>query len=159
MIFIRPTVVPRAQLTNMFEIITVFTACVRLSFGCPASTDHTSAEPKTREWVAHFAITSLRGGKLTIYGDGKQMRDLLYVEDLVELMSRACADIEHTAGLIYNIGGGPANTISVWAELRQPLERLVGTLPPVYYREFRPGDQRIYVSDVRKAQEKLKWMP
>jgi CDP-paratose 2-epimerase len=110
-------------------------------------------------WVAHFALTSLRGGKLTIYGDGKQVRDLLYVEDLVELMSRACADIEHTAGQIYNVGGGPANTISVWTELRELLERLVGTLPPVNYGEFRPGDQRIYVSDIRKAQEKLKWMP
>ena len=110
-------------------------------------------------WVAHFALTSLRGGKLTIYGDGKQVRDLLYVEDLVELMSRACADIEDTAGQIYNVGGGPANTISVWTELREPLERLIGALPPVNYCDFRPGDQRIYVSDIRKAQEKLKWMP
>lgn len=110
-------------------------------------------------WVAHFALTCLRGGKLTIYGDGKQVRDLLFVEDLVELMSRACANIEHAAGQIYNVGGGPTNTISVWAELREPLERLVGTLPPVGYGDFRPGDQRIYVSDIRKAQEEMKWMP
>jgi CDP-paratose 2-epimerase len=110
-------------------------------------------------WVAHFALTSLRGGKITIYGDGKQVRDLLYVEDLVELMLRACADVKHTAGQIYNVGGGPANTISVWTELREPLERLVGALGPVNYGEFRPGDQRIYVSDIRKAQEKLKWTP
>jgi len=110
-------------------------------------------------WVAHFALTGLRGGKLTIYGDGKQVRDLLYVEDLVELMSRTCAEIKNTAGQIYNVGGGPANTISVWTELREPLERLVGTLPPVNYGEFRPGDQRIYVSDIRKAQQELTWMP
>lgn len=110
-------------------------------------------------WVAHFALTSLRGGKLTIYGDGKQVRDLLYVEDLVELMLKACADIEHATGQIYNVGGGPTNTISVWTELREPLEKLVGTLPPVSYGEFRPGDQRIYVSDIRKAQLELNWMP
>src|SRR5215472_5761294 len=55
-------------------------------------------------WVAHFALTSLRGGQLTIYGDGKQVRDLLYVDDLVELMARACADVKHTAGQIYNVG-------------------------------------------------------
>jgi CDP-paratose 2-epimerase len=110
-------------------------------------------------WVAHFALTSLRGGKLTIYGDGKQVRDLLYVEDLVDLMSRACVDIEHTAGQIYNVGGGPSNTISVWTELREPLERLVETLPAVDYGEFRPGDQRIYVSDIRKARQDLSWMP
>lgn len=110
-------------------------------------------------WVAHFALTGLRGGKLTIYGDGKQVRDLLYVEDLVELMSRACADIENTAGQIYNVGGGPANTIAVWTELREPLERVIGKLPPVNYDAFRPGDQRIYVSDIRKVQEKLKWSP
>jgi len=110
-------------------------------------------------WVAHFALTSLRGGRLTIFGDGKQVRDLLYVEDLVELMSRACAEIKHTAGQIFNVGGGPANTISVWTELHDPLERLVGALPPVNYGDFRPGDQRIYVSDIRKAQERLKWAP
>ena len=110
-------------------------------------------------WVAHFALTSLRGGRLTIFGDGKQVRDLLYVEDLVELMSRACAEIKNTAGQIFNVGGGPANTISVWTELRDPLERLVGALPPVNYGDFRPGDQRIYVSDIRKAQERLKWAP
>jgi CDP-paratose 2-epimerase len=110
-------------------------------------------------WVAHFALTSLRGGQLTVYGDGKQVRDLLYVGDLVELMSRACTDIQHTAGQIYNVGGGPANAISVWAELREPLERIVGTLPLASYGEFRPGDQRIYVSDIRKAQEDLGWTP
>jgi CDP-paratose 2-epimerase len=110
-------------------------------------------------WVAHFALTSLRGGQLTVYGDGKQVRDLLYVGDLVELMSRACTDIKHTAGQIYNVGGGPANTISVWAELREPLERIVGPLPSVSYGEFRPGDQRIYVSDIRKVQENLRWTP
>jgi CDP-paratose 2-epimerase len=110
-------------------------------------------------WVAHFVLTGLRGGEITIYGDGKQVRDLLYVDDLVSLMQRACADLEHTAGQIYNVGGGPTNTISVWTELREPLETLVGLLPSVSYAEFRPGDQRIYVSDIRKAQQHLSWTP
>jgi len=110
-------------------------------------------------WVAHFALTGLRGGRLTIYGDGKQVRDLLYVEDLVELMNRACANIDRTAGQIYNVGGGPAHTTSVWTELQSPLSQLLGKLPPVEYGEFRPGDQRIYVSDIRKAQEQLGWTP
>lgn len=110
-------------------------------------------------WVAHFAITGLRGGHLTIYGDGKQVRDLLYVDDLVELMLRAWANIDRTAGQVYNVGGGPANTISVWAELRDPLKHLLGKLPLVDYSAFRPGDQRIYVSDIRKAHQHLGWMP
>lgn len=110
-------------------------------------------------WVAHFALTGLRGANLTIYGDGKQVRDLLYVEDLVELMSRACGQIEKTAGQVYNVGGGPSHTISVWTELEGPLKAAVGKVPPVKYDEFRPGDQRIYVSDIRKAQQQLDWSP
>jgi CDP-paratose 2-epimerase len=110
-------------------------------------------------WVAHFALTGLRGDRLTIYGDGKQVRDLLYVEDLVELMSRATVNIERTAGHVYNVGGGPANTISVWVELQDQLRHLLAKLPSVDYGAFRPGDQRIYVSDIRKAQEHLGWVP
>jgi CDP-paratose 2-epimerase len=110
-------------------------------------------------WVAHFALTGLRGGRLTIYGDGKQVRDLLYVDDLIELMLRASANITRAAGQVYNVGGGPANTISVWAELQDPLQRILGQLPPVDYGQFRPGDQKVYVSDIRKAQRHLGWTP
>jgi CDP-paratose 2-epimerase len=110
-------------------------------------------------WVAHFALTGLRGGRLTIYGDGKQVRDLLYVDDLVELMTRACANIDRTAGQIYNVGGGPTRTTSVWVELQEPLKHLIEKLPPVDYGEFRPGDQRIYISDIRKTEEHLNWTP
>src|SRR6266403_2409287 len=110
-------------------------------------------------WVAHFALTGLRGGRLTIFGDGKQVRDLLYVDDLIELMLRTLANIEQTAGQVYNVGGGPANTISVWAELQDPLQRILGKLPPVDYGQFRPGDQKVYVSDIRKAQQHLDWAP
>jgi CDP-paratose 2-epimerase len=110
-------------------------------------------------WVAHFALTGLRGARLTIYGDGKQVRDLLYADDLVELMTRACANIDRTAGQIYNVGGGPTQTTSVWVELQEPLKHLIEKLPAVDYGEFRPGDQRIYVSDIRKAREHLDWTP
>jgi CDP-paratose 2-epimerase len=110
-------------------------------------------------WVAHFALTGLRGGRLTIYGDGKQVRDLLFVGDLVDLMSRARDQIKKTAGQVYNVGGGPAHTISVWAELEGPLKEALGKLPPVEYDDFRPGDQRIYVSDIRKVQHELGWSP
>jgi CDP-paratose 2-epimerase len=110
-------------------------------------------------WVAHFALTGLRGGRLTIYGDGKQVRDLLYVDDLVELMSRACQNIERTAGQVFNVGGGAAHTTSVWAELQYPLRDILEKLPPVDYGEIRPGDQKIYVSDIRKVQQYLDWSP
>lgn len=110
-------------------------------------------------WVAHFALTGLRGGKIMIYGDGKQVRDLLYVDDLVELMMRCVARIDRTAGQIYNVGGGLANTISVWAELKDPLAKLIGKLPLVTYGAFRPGDQLVYVSDIQKALKELGWTP
>jgi CDP-paratose 2-epimerase len=110
-------------------------------------------------WVAHFALTGLRGGRLTIYGDGKQVRDLLFVGDLVDLMLRAREQIKKTAGQVYNVGGGPGHTISVWAELEGPLKNALGKLPPVEYGEFRPGDQRIYVSDIRKVRQELDWSP
>jgi CDP-paratose 2-epimerase len=110
-------------------------------------------------WVAHFCITGIRGGQLTIYGDGKQVRDLLCVKDLVELMLRACNNINRVGGQVFNVGGGPANTISVWTEFRDVLRPLVGELPSMNFDEFRPGDQKIYVSDIRKAQTLLGWAP
>jgi CDP-paratose 2-epimerase len=110
-------------------------------------------------WVAHFALTGLRGADLTIYGDGKQVRDLLYVDDLVDVMMLCISRTDLTAGEIFNIGGGPANTISVWNELSAPLGKLIGKLPPVTYGPFRPGDQRVYISDIRKAQRVLGWTP
>jgi CDP-paratose 2-epimerase len=110
-------------------------------------------------WVAHFALTALRGRRLTIYGDGKQVRDLLFIDDLVDLMLLGVERIDRSAGEIYNVGGGPANTISVWTELRQPLTKLIGRLPDVDYAASRPGDQCVYISDIRKAKLQLGWEP
>jgi CDP-paratose 2-epimerase len=110
-------------------------------------------------WVAHFCITGIRGGQLTIYGDGKQVRDLLYVDELVELMLRACKNIHRTAGQVFNVGGGPTNTVSIWTEFRDLLRPLIDNMPSMKFDEFRPGDQKIYVSDIRKAQTHLGWAP
>jgi CDP-paratose 2-epimerase len=110
-------------------------------------------------WVAHFALTGMRGGRIRIYGDGKQVRDLLYVDDLVELMMRALGNIDRTSGQVYNVGGGPENTTSIWLELQEPLERLLEKHLTVEYGKFRPGDQKIYVSDTRKVQALLNWKP
>ena len=74
-------------------------------------------------------------------------------------MLLARARIDRTAGQVYNVGGGPTNTISIWAELCGPLQGLLGILPAVDYGEFRPGDQRIYVSDIRRVKEHLNWTP
>mgnify|MGYP000108938016 CR=1 FL=1 len=110
-------------------------------------------------WVAWFVIAAVTGQPITIYGDGKQVRDLLYIDDLLDLYDRAVERIDMTAGEVYNVGGGPANTLSVWAEFGPLLERLVGRPIPVSYDDWRPGDQRVYISDIRKAQRELGWVP
>ena len=110
-------------------------------------------------WVAHFAIAALLNRPITIYGDGKQVRDLLYVEDLVGAYRAALASIDRAAGNIYNIGGGPANTLAIWSEFGPLLERLVKRPLVVRYGDWRPGDQPVYISDIQKAEQELGWRP
>jgi CDP-paratose 2-epimerase len=110
-------------------------------------------------WVAHFIIASVLGRPITIYGDGKQVRDVLYVDDLVAALESAVERIETTAGQVYNLGGGPDNTISVWTEFHELLKELLGHPIEVSYADWRPGDQLVYVSDTRKAQRELDWTP
>ncbi|HOT90930.1 MAG TPA: GDP-mannose 4,6-dehydratase [Anaerolineae bacterium] len=110
-------------------------------------------------WVAWFVIAAVLGRPITIYGDGKQVRDLLYIEDLLNAYDAAIANIDRVAGQIYNVGGGPANQLSVWQEFRPLLERLTGHEIPVKWSDWRPGDQRIFVADIRKAAEQLGWRP
>lgn len=109
-------------------------------------------------WVAWFAIQAMRNRPVTIYGDGKQVRDVLYVEDLVDAFDGAIANIDRTAGQAYNIGGGPANTLSL-LELLGELEAHFGRRPEAGFDDWRPGDQLVYVSDVRKAQRDFGWTP
>ena len=110
-------------------------------------------------WVAWFVIAALFGSPITIYGDGKQVRDLLYVGDLLDAYDAAVARIDQAAGQIYNVGGGPENQLSVWREFEPLLENLLGRPIPVTWAGWRPGDQRIFVADVRKAARELDWRP
>jgi CDP-paratose 2-epimerase len=108
-------------------------------------------------WVAHFVISALLGRPLTIYGDGKQVRDVLAVDDLVEAM-HAFVTRPVGGGLVCNIGGGPRFTLSL-LELLDFLERETGRRPPVRFTDWRASDQRVYVSDVRRAAAVLHWQP
>ncbi len=110
-------------------------------------------------WVAWFVIAAAAGRKMTIYGDGKQVRDLLFVEDLLNAYDMAIANIKTAAGKVYNLGGGSQNVISVWNEFAPILEKRVGHSLTVERADWRPGDQRIYVSDIRKARKELGWSP
>jgi len=110
-------------------------------------------------WLAHFIISAGTGAPITIYGDGKQVRDVLFVEDLVRALRGAVDKISVTAGKVYNIGGGPANTLSVWQEFGRLLAELSGEAVTVSYRDWRPGDQPCYVSDIRNVGRDLGWTP
>jgi CDP-paratose 2-epimerase len=110
-------------------------------------------------WVAHFIIAALLGRSLSIYGDGKQVRDILYVADLVRAFDLATKHIDVTAGQVYNIGGGMANTISIWSEFAPILEELTGRRMDVTYGDWRPGDQQVYVSNTAKALREFGWKP
>jgi CDP-paratose 2-epimerase len=109
-------------------------------------------------WLAHFSIAAVLGKAVNIYGDGKQVRDALYVDDLVAAYMAATAHLERTAGQIYNLGGGPQHTISL-LELLALLEQSCGVTIPRSFHGWRPGDQRIYVSDVRRAAADFGWQP
>jgi CDP-paratose 2-epimerase len=109
-------------------------------------------------WVAHFVIAAAHGQPINIYGDGKQVRDLLYVEDLVDLYVSAVNHPDKVAGRIYNIGGGPRQTLSL-LELVAMLENLTNQKITPTFGPWRPGDQRIYVSDIRAIARDLGWQP
>jgi CDP-paratose 2-epimerase len=110
-------------------------------------------------WVAWFVIAAVTGRPITIYGDGKQVRDVLYVEDLLDLYDRAVENLDTAAGNVYNVGGGPDNTLSIWQEFGPLLEDLLGKDIPVSWGDWRPGDQKVFVADIRKAQRELGWKP
>ena len=110
-------------------------------------------------WLAWFIIAAITQRPITIYGNGKQVRDVLQVDDLLDIYDLAVAKIETTAGQVYNIGGGAQNTISVWKEFSPKLERLLGRQIPVSWSDWRPGDQPVYISDIRKAEKQLGWKP
>jgi CDP-paratose 2-epimerase len=110
-------------------------------------------------WLAHFMIAALKGEPINIYGNGKQVRDVLFVDDLVRAFRLAVEKIDISAGQVFNIGGGPSNALAVWQEFRELLTDLKGEKVAVRYGDWRPGDQPCYVSDIRKARERLGWEP
>jgi CDP-paratose 2-epimerase len=111
-------------------------------------------------WAAHFVIATQTGRPITIYGDGKQVRDMLYIDDLIDLYELALANIERVAGQIFNVGGGPASSLSIWAEFHPLMSRLAGRpVPAATYGDWRPGDQPVCILDIGKAERELGWRP
>lgn len=110
-------------------------------------------------WIAWFIIALTIDKKITIFGNGKQVRDLLYIDDLLDAYFMVAENIEKTRGQIYNIGGGEKNTISIWLELKPALEKLFKKEINVSTLNTRPGDQPIFISDIRKAKKDFDWEP
>ncbi|MHB1122018.1 MAG: NAD-dependent epimerase/dehydratase family protein [Ramlibacter sp.] len=109
-------------------------------------------------WVAHFILRALRGEPITLYGDGRQVRDVLFVDDLVDAFLLAREHGPKLAGRAFNMGGGAANAISL-LDLLDRIEDLDGRRPEVDFDQWRTGDQRYYVSDTRAFQQATGWQP
>jgi CDP-paratose 2-epimerase len=109
-------------------------------------------------WVAHFARSLLAGVPITVYGDGYQVRDVLWIGDLVAAMKSAMAQIDTVGGRVFNIGGGAGNAVSVRGVIDRLME-VTGRRIPVAMAPWRPGDQKVYVSDTSKAERVLGWRP
>ncbi len=109
-------------------------------------------------WLAHFVIAAVQGRPIKIYGDGKQVRDMLWVDDLLAAFDLALQHPEKVAGKVFNIGGGPEYTLAIWKEVQSLLSELAGRELQAVYHDWRPGDQKVYISDIRAA-KKLDWEP
>jgi CDP-paratose 2-epimerase len=109
-------------------------------------------------WVAHFLLSALRDEPIVIYGDGHQIRDLLFVEDLMDALLLASTDQAALAGEAFNIGGGPSNAISV-SMVIEMIRALTGRAPAIEWSQWRPADQRYYVSDTSAFQSRTGWKP
>ncbi|MCV0368139.1 MAG: GDP-mannose 4,6-dehydratase [Filomicrobium sp.] len=109
-------------------------------------------------WIAWFTIAARLGRNITIYGDGRQVRDVLHVEDLLRAYEAAIQAPDRIAGQAFNVGGGPDHVLSL-LDLIAMLERRLGKTIPLKWQDWRPGDQRAYVSDIRKLEAELGWKP
>ena len=110
-------------------------------------------------WLAWMMIAALTGRPITIYGDGKQVRDVLHVDDLLNAYDVAAEKIDNAKGQVYNVGGGTRNVLAVWTEFGPILERLLGREVEVARADWRPGDQRVFYADFGKARRELDWEP
>lgn len=109
-------------------------------------------------WVAWFLIAAALGREVTVYGNGNQARDLLWVDDLTRLYLRAADSIDTVAGEVFNVGGGSTNVLSV-LELIGRIQGIIGVAPRYSFSAQRPGDQPLFVSDNSKATRTLGWEP
>jgi len=110
-------------------------------------------------WIAWFIIAALKNRPITIYGNGKQVRDILFIDDLLNAYEAVINNIEVTTGQVINVGGGQANTMSIWHEFGTLLMELLGRNIDVTYNDWRPGDQPVYISDIRKIENLVNWRP
>lgn len=127
------------------------------SFGLPAAVMRMSCIYGPRQlgtedqgWVGHFVRSALEGAPVTIYGDGCQVRDLLYVDDVVEAYLAAWRRVDVAGGKAFNIGGGPANAVSLMQVISE-IEAIIGRSIQIEFAGWRASDQRYYVSDTRRA--------
>jgi CDP-paratose 2-epimerase len=109
-------------------------------------------------WVAWFMIAAHLGLPITIYGDGKQVRDVLFIDDVLNAYEAAFSRADEVSGRAFNIGGGPSNTLSLF-ELVDFVKDHQHHALPHSFRDWRPGDQKVFVSDIRRAQTELGWSP
>lgn len=109
-------------------------------------------------WIAWFMLAHLLGKAITIYGNGKQVRDILFVDDLVNLYMLAISSIDRVSGYAFNIGGGSTNALSI-LEFLGILGQMSNRAVCYSFQEQRPGDQMIYISDNSLAQGMLGWLP
>jgi CDP-paratose 2-epimerase len=109
-------------------------------------------------WVAWFTIATVLSKNITLYGDGKQVRDVLWVGDLVKLYQQAIERIDTAAGKVFNAGGGPSNAMSL-RELLGFLSELKGETVETASADWRLGDQKVFIADIRKVERELGWHP
>ena len=110
-------------------------------------------------WVAWFLAAALSGKEIVVYGNGKQVRDVLFIDDLTRAYAEALNRIDVTAGQIYNIGGGVEKSMSIGVEFKSLLGGLTSKSIQARSGDWRPGDQRIFIADIGKAKLDFGWEP
>ena len=110
-------------------------------------------------WVAWFVIAAVLGKPIKIFGDGKQVRDVLFIEDLVRAYELFIQKSDKSAGKIFNVGGGAKFTLAIWTQFHPILEKLLGRKVETGHGDWRPGDQKVYISDIGMINRELGWEP